>query len=263
MAVTHRPSERPPSGPPLRIAMLVPPWLSVPPPGYGGLEQVVHGLVDTLAGHGHEVTLFGAGRQHGTAADFVSTIDEVQYDRLGESLPELAHLARANQLISAADFDVIHDHTTIGPLVAGRRAVPDRGHRARQPGRRVRRGAQRHRPRGGPGGDLPRPTAGQPRTALGGYGAQRPQQPGRAGQAGTRAGPGALAGPVQPGQGPRHGDPGLPGGRPAAHPGRQVQRARRAPLLRRGGPADAGRRHQRVSTPTGRRPCGCWSTPAV
>ncbi|WP_435872703.1 glycosyltransferase family 4 protein [Micromonospora matsumotoense] len=122
--MTHRPSERPPSGPPLRIAMLVPPWLSVPPPGYGGLEQVVHGLVDTLAGHGHEVTLFGAGRQHGTAADFVSTIDEVQYDRLGESLPELAHLARANQLISAADFDVIHDHTTIGPLVAGRRAVP-------------------------------------------------------------------------------------------------------------------------------------------
>lgn len=124
MTVTHRPSEHPPSGPPLRIAMLVPPWLSVPPPGYGGLEQVVHGLVDALVGHGHEVTLFGAGRQHGTAAGFVSTIDELQYDRLGESLPELAHLARAKQLISAADFDVIHDHTTIGPLVAGRRAVP-------------------------------------------------------------------------------------------------------------------------------------------
>ncbi|GHJ05943.1 hypothetical protein TPA0907_03100 [Micromonospora humidisoli] len=124
MAVTHRPSERPPSGPPLRVAMLVPPWLSVPPPGYGGLEQVVHGLVDALVGHGHRVTLFGAGRQHGTTADFVSTIDELQYDRLGESLPELAHLARINRLVSAADFDVIHDHTTIGPLVAGRRAVP-------------------------------------------------------------------------------------------------------------------------------------------
>ncbi len=124
MAVTHRPSERPPSGPPLRVAMLVPPWLSVPPPGYGGLEQVVHGLVDALVGHGHRVTLFGAGRQHGTTADFVSTIDELQYDRLGESLPELAHLARINRLVSAVDFDVIHDHTTIGPLVAARRAVP-------------------------------------------------------------------------------------------------------------------------------------------
>ncbi|MFJ6198483.1 glycosyltransferase family 4 protein [Micromonospora sp. NPDC092111] len=104
--------------------MLVPPWLSVPPPGYGGLEQVVHGLVDRLVGHGHAVTLFGAGRQHGTAGDFFSTVGELQYDRLGESLPELAHLARVKHVISAADFDVIHDHTTIGPLVAGRRAVP-------------------------------------------------------------------------------------------------------------------------------------------
>ncbi|MGC5021589.1 glycosyltransferase family 4 protein [Micromonospora sp. DT47] len=104
--------------------MVVPPWLSVPPPGYGGLEQVVHGLVDTLVAHGNAVTLFGAGRQNGTAADFVSTVPDLQYDRLGESLPELAHLARVKHLVTAADFDVIHDHTTIGPLVAGRRAVP-------------------------------------------------------------------------------------------------------------------------------------------
>ncbi|MEU7976070.1 glycosyltransferase family 4 protein [Micromonospora sp. NPDC049089] len=105
--------------------MVVPPWLSVPPPGYGGLEQVVAALVDALCGQGHSVTLFGAGGDHGTAADgFVSTVAEVQYERLGESLPELAHLARVNRLISPADFDVIHDHTTIGPLVAGRRAVP-------------------------------------------------------------------------------------------------------------------------------------------
>ncbi|MEH1168596.1 glycosyltransferase family 4 protein [Micromonospora sp. CPCC 205539] len=105
--------------------MVVPPWLSVPPPGYGGLEQVVAGLVDALTVHGHAVTLFGAGVQHGTNADgFVSTVPEVQYERLGESLPELAHLARVNQIIRAADYDVIHDHTTIGPLVAGRRAVP-------------------------------------------------------------------------------------------------------------------------------------------
>ncbi|MFC4021656.1 glycosyltransferase family 4 protein [Micromonospora sp. GCM10011542] len=105
--------------------MVVPPWLTVPPPGYGGLEQVVAGLVDGLVGFGHRVTLFGAGGQHGTAASgFVSTVPELQYERLGESLPELAHLARLNQLITADDFDLIHDHTTIGPLVAGRRSVP-------------------------------------------------------------------------------------------------------------------------------------------
>jgi glycosyltransferase involved in cell wall biosynthesis len=124
VAVNHSPAGRPEERS-LRIAMVVPPWLSVPPPGYGGLEQVVAALVDALCRQGHEVTLFGAGDDHGTAAHgFVSTVPEVQYERLGESLPELAHLARVNRLITAADFDVIHDHTTIGPLVAGRRAVP-------------------------------------------------------------------------------------------------------------------------------------------
>ncbi|MER7458595.1 glycosyltransferase family 4 protein [Micromonospora sp. NPDC126480] len=104
--------------------MVVPPWLSVPPPGYGGLEHVVAGLVDGLVARGHAVTLFGAGEGTGTAARFVSTVPQLQYDRLGESLPELAHLAQVNHLIGPDDFDVIHDHTTIGPLVAGRRAVP-------------------------------------------------------------------------------------------------------------------------------------------
>lgn len=109
---------------PLRVAMVVPPWLSLPPPGYGGVEQVVTGLVNGLVDQGHAVTVFGAGRDHGTAADFVSTCDDLQYDRLGESLPELAHLAQVNRLVNPADFDVVHDHTTIGPLVAGRRSVP-------------------------------------------------------------------------------------------------------------------------------------------
>ncbi|MGW5670958.1 glycosyltransferase family 4 protein, partial [Micromonospora sp. NPDC003776] len=123
MAVNHLPSERLRARP-LRIAMVAPPWLSVPPPGYGGLEQVVAGLVDTLVDHGHAVTVFGAGREHGTAADFVSTCADLQYDRLGESLPELAHLAHVNRLVDPADFDIVHDHTTIGPMVAGRRRVP-------------------------------------------------------------------------------------------------------------------------------------------
>ncbi|PZF92558.1 glycosyltransferase family 4 protein [Micromonospora endophytica] len=104
--------------------MVVPPWLSVPPPGYGGLEQVVAGLVDALVDRGHAVTLLGAGEAHGTAAEFLPTLDDLQYDRLGESLPELAHLARVNHLLSAADFDLVHDHSTVGPLVAGRREVP-------------------------------------------------------------------------------------------------------------------------------------------
>ena len=41
----------------LRIAMLAPPWIPVPPPAYGGIETVVGLLVDALVARGHEVTL--------------------------------------------------------------------------------------------------------------------------------------------------------------------------------------------------------------
>ena len=46
--------------PPLRIAMLAPPWISVPAPGYGGVESVVSALTEALVRRGHEVTLFCA-----------------------------------------------------------------------------------------------------------------------------------------------------------------------------------------------------------
>lgn len=109
---------------PLRIAMVVPPWYELPPPGYGGLEQVCAALVDGLVARGHEVTLFGAGTWTGTRARFVSTVSELEAERLGQALPELAHLVRVEKLIAPGEFDVVHDHTTIGPLVAARRSVP-------------------------------------------------------------------------------------------------------------------------------------------
>ena len=45
---------------PLRIAMLAPPWISVPAPGYGGVESVVSTLTEALVRRGHDVTLFCA-----------------------------------------------------------------------------------------------------------------------------------------------------------------------------------------------------------
>ncbi|GAB3157203.1 glycosyltransferase family 4 protein [Micromonospora sonneratiae] len=109
---------------PLRIAMVVPPWYEVPPPGYGGLEQVCAALVDGLVALGHDVTLFGAGIWTGTSGRYVSTEPQVQSHRLGQVLPELTHLARVNQMITPDAYDVVHDHTTIGPLVALQRPVP-------------------------------------------------------------------------------------------------------------------------------------------
>ena len=44
----------------LRIAVLAPPWITVPPPAYGGIEAVVALLCDELVARGHDVTLFAA-----------------------------------------------------------------------------------------------------------------------------------------------------------------------------------------------------------
>ncbi|HKT04541.1 MAG TPA: glycosyltransferase family 4 protein [Rugosimonospora sp.] len=107
--------------PPLRIAMLVPPWYELPPRGYGGLELVVAQLIDALVARGHHVTLFGAGTRTGTGAEFVSTVPQPQHARLGMGMPELVHVARADTLIDAGAFDVVHDHTDAGLLTAPRR----------------------------------------------------------------------------------------------------------------------------------------------
>jgi len=110
--------------PPLRIAMVMPPWYEVPPAGYGGLERVCASLIDGLIARGHDVTLFGTGPSTGTKARFVSTHPELQYPRLLESMPELVHVTQVNELIEQGSFDIVHDHTTVGPVTAVKRSVP-------------------------------------------------------------------------------------------------------------------------------------------
>ena len=44
----------------MRIALIAPPWYTIPPSGYGGIEWVVALLADGLTDRGHEVTLFAA-----------------------------------------------------------------------------------------------------------------------------------------------------------------------------------------------------------
>ncbi len=112
------------SAPHLRIAMIMPPWYEVPPAGYGGLEKVCASLIDGLIQRGHAVTLFGTGERTGTLADFVSTNADLQFPRLLESMPELVHVTQVNEILDREKFDVVHDHTTVGPVTAGRRRAP-------------------------------------------------------------------------------------------------------------------------------------------
>ena len=97
----------------LRIAMLAPPWLSVPPSGYGGVESVVSALTEALVRREHAVTLFCAP---GSVSD--ATVTTLLYathpDEIERSLYEVDHVAQAFEAIDDAGqldrFDVIHDH---------------------------------------------------------------------------------------------------------------------------------------------------------
>jgi glycosyltransferase involved in cell wall biosynthesis len=91
--------------------MLAPPWIPVPPPGYGGIEQVIALLVAELTARRNTVALFAAP---GTESEAVvlSPLEEPHPDEIQMSLYEADHVASAFARIdeSEAPFDVIHDH---------------------------------------------------------------------------------------------------------------------------------------------------------
>ena len=99
----------------MRIAEIAPPWLTVPPAGYGGIEQVVSILADRLADRGHEVTLFAAAGSR-SRAEVVSPLPAAGTARIEETWPETHHALSAYR--RAADFDVVHDHTLVGTALA-------------------------------------------------------------------------------------------------------------------------------------------------
>jgi glycosyltransferase involved in cell wall biosynthesis len=95
----------------LRVGLIAPPWVAVPPAVYGGTERVVDQLARGLVAAGCEVVLFTTGdstcpverrwrypRALGTVADLAA---------------EFGHVEQAYR--DLAGVDVIHDHTLTGP----------------------------------------------------------------------------------------------------------------------------------------------------
>ena len=106
---------RPTTSSRLRIALVAPPWLTVPPIGYGGTERVIALLADGLADRGHHVTLFAAAGSD-TRADLVTPLSQAPaFINTGRD-DETFHALTA--FLSSDDFDVVHDHTTLGPVFA-------------------------------------------------------------------------------------------------------------------------------------------------
>jgi len=100
----------------MRIGMIAPPWVPVPPTGYGGTEVVVDNLARGLQALGHDVRLFTVGDS--TSPVRRDYLYPTAVGPMGATVPEAAHVLAAYEAL--ADADLIHDHTMLGPLVAGR-----------------------------------------------------------------------------------------------------------------------------------------------
>lgn len=98
----------------LRVGLIAPPWVPVPPAGYGGTEGVVDSLARGLARRGHDVVLF-------TTGDASCPVPRRWvFDRapaqMNASMSECRHVQAAYETLTSCDL--IHDHTTLGPIWA-------------------------------------------------------------------------------------------------------------------------------------------------
>ena len=108
----------------MRIGLIAPPWVPVPPPAYGGTEAVIDRLARGLVRAGHEVLLSAAANSSCPVPRVAGTVaTDPRAPVCGEARTELRHVLTSYDALS--DVDVVHDHTLVGPLVRPlRRGAP-------------------------------------------------------------------------------------------------------------------------------------------
>lgn len=100
----------------VRIAIVAPPWVPVPPPAYGGTEAVIAGLTTGLAQAGHDVLLYATGDSSAPGVDLGYSFERGVGVGRGGAPAEARHVIEAHALLESWQPDVVHDHTVIGPL---------------------------------------------------------------------------------------------------------------------------------------------------
>ena len=96
---------------------MCPPWLSVPPKGYGGIEWIVSLLADGLVESGHDVTLFASGDSE-TKAKLEFVFEEAPGSAsINDITLDATHTMFAMRGV-AERFDVVHVHSPFSALAA-------------------------------------------------------------------------------------------------------------------------------------------------
>ena len=103
----------------MRIGLISPPWLAVPPAGYGGTERIVDSLARALIEIGHDVLLLTTGDSTCPVPRRTTLPRAVGTDQASPAV-ELRHVIAAYDHAREANLDIVHDHTLVGPFYARR-----------------------------------------------------------------------------------------------------------------------------------------------
>ncbi|MFE9959908.1 glycosyltransferase [Micromonospora sp. NPDC005299] len=115
----------------LTVLMNAGPWLSVPPPGYGGIENVVATLVPELRRLGVRVVLASVGTSTLPADERISVFPDGQFHALQRPYNQVCGVAQAHlhgvvrALHARDDIDLVHDHVEAVGLATMAAMGPD------------------------------------------------------------------------------------------------------------------------------------------
>lgn len=102
----------------MKIALIAPPWIPVPPPQYGGIETVIHNLAEGLTELGEEVMLFALQESKVSCKLYPYLRSHFHFGV--DSPPDQKAFVRELALKYAyaragyENVDIIHDHTLFG-----------------------------------------------------------------------------------------------------------------------------------------------------
>jgi glycosyltransferase involved in cell wall biosynthesis len=109
--------------PALRIGIIAPPLLPLPPTGYAGTERIVAGLAIGLHERGHAVTVFGAGDST-LPCEVVPVVPRALWP-LGQrgDLTKYFDLSVAHAWAQQDRFDILHSHVDTAGFAMARHAT--------------------------------------------------------------------------------------------------------------------------------------------